>query len=192
MNHLHINIEWLPRSGKIHPLLKVFEILKPDFKSAWCYQQSLISAFRGGSRLVGSVQRARETLYCGTDAGWMSCEWKRRMLKKEQLASSGVAVPLKREGDAARWQWFVFILVRIAPAFQESLYCLPLGLQMNHTHTVTHTLTQACTQATEWLLSKWQVLFCEWEVWTLHCCMGGELIINTFCERYQKHFDSGT
>lgn len=24
--------------------------------------------------------------------------------KKEQLASSGVAVPLKREGDAARWQ----------------------------------------------------------------------------------------
>lgn len=110
---------------------------KPDFKSAWCYQQSLISAFRGWIRLVGSVQRARETLYCGTDAGWMSCEWKRRMLKKEQLASSGVAVPLKREGDAARWQWFVFILVRIAPAFQESLYCLPLGLQMNHTHSHT-------------------------------------------------------
>lgn len=25
-------------------------------------------------------------------------------VKKEQLASSGVAVPLKREGDAARWQ----------------------------------------------------------------------------------------
>lgn len=141
MNHLHINIEGLPRSGKIHPLLKVFEILKPDFKSAWCYQQSLISAFRGGSRLVGSVQRARETLYCGTDAGWMRCEWKRRMLKKEQLASSGVAVPLKREGDAARWQWFVFILVRIAPAFQESLYCSPLGLQMNHTHTLSHTLS---------------------------------------------------
>lgn len=76
---------------------------KPDFKSAWCYQQSLISAFRGWSRLVGSVQRARETLYCGTDAGWMSCEWKRKMLKKEQLASSGVAV--------LRWRGKVMPLV---------------------------------------------------------------------------------
>lgn len=79
---------------------------KPDFKSAWCYLQSLISAVRGWRRLVGSVQRGRESKrhallwnWCGLDELWV----KRKMLKKEQLASSGVAVP--------RWRGKVMPLV---------------------------------------------------------------------------------